>query len=206
MTGSRARQAAQHKILEIRFHLDPQAQGMKKADDAIGFGKDSENCIAPHCRMEYRLPAPFGTGLSDDTGGVCPACMQQRASTRHHQKEPARAGMGVRRTTRTQLTFCWKPPGIPPLHSTLLQHFRGICLPAQQRPVAFVDVGVVPMNTERIVPHQTVVVERGGISAIGPVRSIHIPKGAQRIDGRSKFLMPGLADMYVHFKSLSCEC
>jgi hypothetical protein len=27
---------------EIRFHLDPQAQAMKNADAAIGFGKDSE--------------------------------------------------------------------------------------------------------------------------------------------------------------------
>jgi imidazolonepropionase-like amidohydrolase len=79
----------------------------------------------------------------------------------------------------------------------------GICLLAQQRPVAFVDVSVVPMNTERIVPHQTVVVESGGITAIGPARSVHIPKGAQRIDGQSKFLMPGLADMHVHFKGLS---
>jgi hypothetical protein len=42
MTGSRARQAARHKILEIRFHLDPQAQAMKNPDDANGFGKDSE--------------------------------------------------------------------------------------------------------------------------------------------------------------------
>lgn len=79
----------------------------------------------------------------------------------------------------------------------------GICLLAQERPVAFVDVTVIPMNAERVVRHQTVVVDSGGITAIGPVRSVHIPKGAQRIDGRSKFLMPGLADMHVHLKSLS---
>jgi hypothetical protein len=42
MKGSSARQAARHTILEIRFHLDPQAQAMKNPDDAIGSGKDSE--------------------------------------------------------------------------------------------------------------------------------------------------------------------
>jgi imidazolonepropionase-like amidohydrolase len=79
----------------------------------------------------------------------------------------------------------------------------GISLLAQVKPVAFVDVNVVPMDTERIVRRQTVVVENGSITAIGPARSVHIPKSAQRIDGRSKFLMPGLADMHVHFRSLS---
>jgi imidazolonepropionase-like amidohydrolase len=73
-----------------------------------------------------------------------------------------------------------------------------ICLPAQQRPVAFVNVTVVPMDTERIIAHQTVVAENGRITALGPVRSVRVPKGAQRIDGRSRFLMPGLADMHVH--------
>jgi imidazolonepropionase-like amidohydrolase len=54
------------------------------------------------------------------------------------------------------------------------------------------------MDTEHIVLHQTVVAEGGSITALGPVRSIRVPKNAQRIDGRSKFLMPGLADMHVH--------
>ena len=35
--------------------------------------------------------------------------------------------------------------------------------------VAFCDVNLVPMDRERIVPHQTVVVEGRRISAIGPV-------------------------------------
>ena len=59
------------------------------------------------------------------------------------------------------------------------------------------------MDRERIARHQTVLVEGGSFTAIGPARSVHIPKGAQRIDGRSKFLMPGLADMHVHLKSLT---
>ena len=71
-------------------------------------------------------------------------------------------------------------------------------LVAQQLPVAFVDVTVVPMDSERVVPHQTVIVENGRITAVGPARSIRVPKSAERIDSRGRFLMPGLADMHVH--------
>jgi imidazolonepropionase-like amidohydrolase len=74
-----------------------------------------------------------------------------------------------------------------------------VCLRAQQAPVAFIDVTVVPMDSERLVPHATVVVRDGRIAAAGPARSVRVPKGTQRIDGRGKFLMPGLADMHVHF-------
>ncbi len=54
------------------------------------------------------------------------------------------------------------------------------------------------MDRERLIPHQTVVVKDGRVTGLGPKRSIHIPRGAQRIAGRGKFLMPGLADMHVH--------
>jgi len=72
-------------------------------------------------------------------------------------------------------------------------------LNAQQRPTALVDVTVVPMDSERILPHQTVLVAGGRIVRIGPTSSIKAPKTALKIDGRDKFLMPGLADMHVHF-------
>jgi cytosine/adenosine deaminase-related metal-dependent hydrolase len=79
----------------------------------------------------------------------------------------------------------------------LLVSFLG--LQAQQKQVAIVDVTVVPMDRERLVEHQTVVVEGGRISAMGPSGSVRFPRTALEIDGRSKFLMPGLADMHVHF-------
>jgi imidazolonepropionase-like amidohydrolase len=69
-----------------------------------------------------------------------------------------------------------------------------------QRPavVAFVNVNVVPMDRERILPGQTVIVRADRISEIGPADTTDIPKGALRIDGRDKYLMPGLVDMHVH--------
>ncbi len=68
-----------------------------------------------------------------------------------------------------------------------------------QEVTAFVDVAVVPMDRAGVVEHQTVLVAQGRIQRIAPIRSARIPANARRIDGRNKFLMPGLADMHVHF-------
>jgi imidazolonepropionase-like amidohydrolase len=72
-------------------------------------------------------------------------------------------------------------------------------LNAQERPLAFVDVNVVSMDKEQILPPQTVVVVSGRIAQVGPSSSVKVPRGALKIEGRGKFLMPGLADMHVHF-------
>jgi imidazolonepropionase-like amidohydrolase len=72
-------------------------------------------------------------------------------------------------------------------------------LNAQERPAAFVDVTVVPMDKEQVLPHQTVVVEGGRITQVGSSASAKVPNRALKIDGKGKFLMPGLADMHVHF-------
>jgi steroid delta-isomerase-like uncharacterized protein len=68
--------------------------------------------------------------------------------------------------------------------------------------IAFVDVNVVPMDRERIMKRQTVIVRDGRIAEIGPTAQIKVPEGAMRIDGRGKYLMPGLADMHVHVNRL----
>jgi imidazolonepropionase-like amidohydrolase len=68
-------------------------------------------------------------------------------------------------------------------------------------PVAFVDVTVVPMDRDVELPHQTVVVGDGRIRAIGPVAAVEVPNGAMRIDGRGRWLMPGLTDAHVHLES-----
>lgn len=63
---------------------------------------------------------------------------------------------------------------------------------------AFVNVNVVPMDTERILTSQTVIIRGGRIAEIGAAEQVKIPEGAVRIDGQGKYLMPGLADMHVH--------
>lgn len=62
--------------------------------------------------------------------------------------------------------------------------------------LAFVDVTVIPFDFQRVLPHQTVVIEGGKIVALG--EGVAVPPGARRVDGRGRFLMPGLADMHVH--------
>jgi imidazolonepropionase-like amidohydrolase len=64
--------------------------------------------------------------------------------------------------------------------------------------IAFIDVTVLPMDAERRLEHHTVVVRDGRIILLGPVATVQHPADAVLIDGRGRFLMPGLADMHVH--------
>lgn len=64
--------------------------------------------------------------------------------------------------------------------------------------VAFTDVNVVPMDRQHVLVGQTVIVRGDRIEAIGPAGRTGIPAGAFRIDGRGKYLIPGLAEMHAH--------
>lgn len=63
---------------------------------------------------------------------------------------------------------------------------------------AFTNVNVIPMDTEHVLEDQTVLVDAGRIAAIGSAASTPVPNGTTRIDGRGKFLMPGIAEMHGH--------
>ena len=66
---------------------------------------------------------------------------------------------------------------------------------------AFVGVNVVPMDRERLLTNQTVIVRDGIIAEIGDAKKIKIPKEATRVDGTGKYLIPGLVDMHTHLLS-----
>jgi imidazolonepropionase-like amidohydrolase len=72
--------------------------------------------------------------------------------------------------------------------------------PGESRPFAFINVNVVPMDTERIIKEQTVIVRDGKIVQIGSTQNTRIAEDAVRIDGRGQYLMPGLVDMHVHLR------
>jgi imidazolonepropionase-like amidohydrolase len=83
--------------------------------------------------------------------------------------------------------------------------FPALALPARaQQPApaagttAFVNVSVVPMDRERVLQNQTVVVRDGRIVAVGPADRTAVPSGATRVEGRGKYLLPGLAEMHGH--------
>jgi imidazolonepropionase-like amidohydrolase len=63
---------------------------------------------------------------------------------------------------------------------------------------AFTHVNVIPMDQERVLPDWTVVVKDHRIVAAGPSAEVVVPPRARRIDGRRKFLIPGLVDAQVH--------
>lgn len=69
---------------------------------------------------------------------------------------------------------------------------------SNDRLVGFQDISVIPMDRERVLPHQTVLVRGGKISDVGPTSSVDLPPGTVVIDGREKFLIPGMADMHTH--------
>ena len=66
---------------------------------------------------------------------------------------------------------------------------------------AFVGVNVVPMDRERVLTNQTVVVRNGVIAEIGDEKKIKVPKDATRVDGTGKYLIPGLVDTHTHLLS-----
>ena len=63
---------------------------------------------------------------------------------------------------------------------------------------AFEHVTVLPMDGRDSLPDQTVIVRDGIVQRVTPSTRAAIPSGALRIDGRGRWLMPGLADMHVH--------
>ena len=71
---------------------------------------------------------------------------------------------------------------------------------AQSAPaaIAFTHVNVVPMDSERVLRDQTVLVEQGRIRSLGSADQVQIPAGITTVDGSGKYLMPGLAEMHGH--------
>lgn len=69
---------------------------------------------------------------------------------------------------------------------------------AEMTTYVITNVNVIPMNNEEILENHHVVLEDGRITNIGPSAETIIPPGAKEIDGKGKYLMPGLAEMHGH--------
>jgi imidazolonepropionase-like amidohydrolase len=65
-------------------------------------------------------------------------------------------------------------------------------------PVAFSGVRLFDAEGVRFLANQTVVVDKGVITASGAAGSVTVPASAQVIDGRGKTLVPGLWDCHMH--------
>jgi len=65
-------------------------------------------------------------------------------------------------------------------------------------PTAFLNVNVISMRDDQVKTAQTVLIEDGRISIIGPVDSTPLPGDVEVIDGTDRYLLPGLAEMHAH--------
>ncbi len=69
--------------------------------------------------------------------------------------------------------------------------------PAQES-IAITNISVINVVTGATLPDNTVLVSGNRITFAGPAADARIPAGARIVDGRGKFLIPGLWDMHVH--------
>ena len=68
----------------------------------------------------------------------------------------------------------------------------------RQQEIVFRSVNVIPMDSERVIANQTVIVKNGVITAMGEASKIKHSKNALVIDAKGKYLIPGLAEMHAH--------
>src|SRR5882672_5290777 len=88
------------------------------------------------------------------------------------------------------------------IHAVLLALVQSsTAVPSTTREALLVieHVDVIPMDREHVLKDRAVVVCGEKIESIGDAASA--PAGAKHIDGRGKWLVPGLADMHTHFLS-----
>ena len=69
---------------------------------------------------------------------------------------------------------------------------------AQDSPLFIAHVAVVDVIAGRVQPDMTVEIRGRTIAAMSADRTVRIPRRATVIDGRGKYLIPGLWDMHVH--------
>jgi imidazolonepropionase-like amidohydrolase len=77
--------------------------------------------------------------------------------------------------------------------------FAAACVTGPEADYAIVDVTVVPMDSERLLPGQTLLIDEGRIVTMAPASDVDVPAQATVIDGQGKFLMPGVAEMHGHY-------
>lgn len=64
--------------------------------------------------------------------------------------------------------------------------------------IVFSNVTVIPMDRNEVLSNRDVVVKNGVITAMAPTTKYKYSKDALVIDGKGKYLVPGLAEMHAH--------
>ena len=66
-------------------------------------------------------------------------------------------------------------------------------------PIAITNVTVIDTITGSARSDMTVLVNGDRIAEVAPAARVRVPENAERVDGRGKFLIPGLWDMHMHW-------
>lgn len=74
-----------------------------------------------------------------------------------------------------------------------------LCAPAAYSDLLIRDITVVDVKTGSEVPHQSILIRRDRIVAVG--NHVAAPKDSQVVNGAGKYAIPGLWDMRVHLSS-----
>ena len=64
--------------------------------------------------------------------------------------------------------------------------------------LAFVNVNVVPLDSERVLPGRTVVIDEGRIRSIDDAAHVEPAEGVEIVEADGLYLMPGLTEMHGH--------
>jgi len=86
----------------------------------------------------------------------------------------------------------------------VLAVFFGFSCKSQQavdnrvKEIVFKNVSIIPLEKNEVLANRDVVVKNGIITAIGESSKVKFTSDALVIDGKGKFLLPGLAEMHAH--------
>ena len=69
---------------------------------------------------------------------------------------------------------------------------------SKEKQIVFQRVNVIPMDREVVLQNQDVIVMNGKIQSIGNTNTVNYDNTALVVDGRGKYLIPGLAEMHAH--------
>ncbi len=67
------------------------------------------------------------------------------------------------------------------------------------------DINVIPVSSPGIIPSQDVTIRNGVITSIRPSDQTALPEDHKIIEGKDRYLLPGLMDMHVHLPRRSDE-
>ncbi|MDQ6888048.1 MAG: multicopper oxidase domain-containing protein [Gemmatimonadota bacterium] len=141
--------------------------------------------------LAWRAVAKDGADLSARQATTRPATLLTGAGEAADFELTATAAQGLRLEATTHIAPMWRvsvPIHVRPALPRLVL----------QATVAITHVTVIDVATGARLRDRTVVVRGNRITSVEPSARARVPREARAVDGRGKYLIPGLWDMHVH--------